>query len=377
MKCNHNILIGFFLILLIHGISLSSIAQEEYDDLYFTSVDRKKNKVQKQENTELMVTSKGESRSSEELKSSGLEQENAAEMSSYYSQYTAQPYYVKDSLKKKDDGFVSEKQPTTIVNNYYGSSHANPANSYNQMNIGYSPMAWRVGFGYNWGAPRYPAYYDPFYGPSYGCDPFYSNSYAFNHGYQNGIHDANYWNHYVANVNQSNAKPTVNETKGSRYSRGAVIAGTSNLNRASSSRASRSSSAGIRNREEVKDRRTTPLATSNVKTAIATNNSTRENVTRTNSRFVNTNTSTSSQPTLKKKTGNSRNTSSYRRTISSGTSNTRRSFSTNNASKARSSYSSSGSSRKSSSSYSSPSRSSSSNSRSSAPTRSSSSRSKR
>ncbi len=404
--------------LLVMMVVSSGALAQEYDDLYFTSKDRKTVKE------EPKVENKSASTYQSYTNNTYTDNYSAHEVNpEYIARYQASKDYGTDSdyVDQVDDNatysepsysnisyypesYVDDQPGTTVINNYYSNS-AGYGNGWNNRgwnsgaSLWYDPwFGWNTGFnisfgygngwgGYyspwynSWGYPGYAGgFYDPWYGWS---SPYYGGwgwsrwnryNYAYTSGFYHGLYHGGYYsdNGYVSPRGRD-------VVVGSRYSRGGTVASGTRTNSRVNAPSSASGRADVstadrrdysRTQNEYFSRSRAGVSGTNVSNSSATSSRSRvTTVTNGNSR--------STQPTYSSRSGNSNSggtlrnsgsTSGTRRynsaAASSSNSNSSYSRSRSSGSSSSSSYSSGSTRSRSSSSYT-PSRSSSSSSRSS------------
>ena len=268
---------------------MPSFAQE-YDDLYFTSKDRKK--VEKLEEAQNKSTSTYESYTNNTYSDNySTHQVNPEYIARYQSdsEYAdenandenpnatySEPsmsnisYFDEDRAYEEYDNYNQQAQGTTVINNYYSNNpfrnswYNDPWYAGNSM--WYDPWygwntGWRISVGFGWrNSWAFNPYYDPYwnigyasgfgyYDPYWGWNTPYSYGWnrwnRYNYAYTNGFYSGYY---YGSNSGYVNDSPRRNVVVGSRSVRGGTVAQGS---RSSSSRINSTTSA--RNNVDSRD----------------------------------------------------------------------------------------------------------------------------
>lgn len=250
------------------SLAQTGFGQDEYDDMYFSSKDRKKIKYA-QETTEANITYESYSNNTYNNPSYSAKEVNPEYIEKYKQQasasvanelaaaegdtnptYSSQDYFVEGAVDDYDnpsfynDPKYNRQNESTVVNNYYGSAYNNPYsggfNSYGpSMMMSYNNWGgWSYGisYGFGWGNGYYNPYYDPFYCPMYSY-----NSYRwYNNGYNQGFYNGYNYGYYASGGVDAGYQRQV--TRGARGSRGQTAAGNPNIVRYSSATPARNSS---------------------------------------------------------------------------------------------------------------------------------------
>jgi hypothetical protein len=207
------LLFVFFTLNAVTGFSQNE-QQVEYDDMYFTAVDRKVLEEKKEEEKQLLQ---------EELANSGYAY-NQTEATSF-NQNDNLNSAIADTLSIDDAWYYDEttnainnRPGQTVINNYYGGT-ANYGTPFFDpyfdpyfipggvsVNFGYNS------FGYNYGfIGNRAGYYDPFwasgwgYNPNWNFNPYWGNpfrlrnAWAYRNGYMNGFNDGFYYSNFYQN----------------------------------------------------------------------------------------------------------------------------------------------------------------------------------
>ena len=174
---------------LVFGVAQISYSQE-YDDLYFTSKDRKVLKLADE-------TTKGQATTSQATIESFTNEAYTEDYSAknvnpeYIARYQSQaaqgdnPAYGTFAETEEVEYYTEEEiansQPPTIVNNYYGSTpyryQPNRWAFRPSMQFGYNPwMGWQTGFGFSmtYGDPFFNSWANPWMMDPWMMDPFYN-----------------------------------------------------------------------------------------------------------------------------------------------------------------------------------------------------------
>ncbi len=392
---------GLFIVLM---VTLPALGQE-YDDLYFSSKDRKKSEEPKVTESLNVYQAYTANNYTDEYSTNKVNPE-------YIARYQASKDYSSDSEYASSDDNASYSQPSfsnisyypeeqqyadyesqnapTVINNYYGNTGANNGwnnNSWNNngfydpwMNTSimwspfYNRARFSIGFGYGcydpwnswafggnyysgfWGNPvAGMGFYDPwYYGGGWGYGSRWNRyGYAYNAGFNNGL----YYGGWSEGVSSSPRRDVV---VGSRYSRGGSVVQGPRSGNSRTSVPTGGSRANLANNDTRDYSRTQNEYYARSRSGIASNSGTSSRVavasTSTRSRTNTNNNGTNVNPGRPSTNSNYGRGNSGSQVSSSNTANRRYSTSTtpSSSSRSNSSYSSGSSSRsRSSSSYSS------------------------
>lgn len=255
------------------GMAHTGFGQDEYDDMYFSSKDRKKIKYT-QENTEASITYESYSNNTYDNPSYSAKEVNPEYIEKYKQQarasvasevaaaegntnptYSSTDYFVEgevadyDNPSFYDDPKYNRQNESTVVNNnYYGNAYRNPYyggfNSWGpSMMMSYTNWGgWSYGmsYGFGWGNGYYdPFFYDPFYCPVYSY-----NSYRwYGNGYNRGFYNGYNYGYYAANGIDNGYQRHI--TRGARGSRVQSAASNSSIVKYSSTTPARSSGRAV------------------------------------------------------------------------------------------------------------------------------------
>ncbi|MEQ8629076.1 hypothetical protein [Ekhidna sp.] len=256
----------------IFSISMIGAFGQEYDDLYFTKADRKKQKKKKIEMTNPSYGTTSEEQFQEtsnevevtsflgrQFQQANPTMEVSEESLDYYAPDKTQEDYINEQTQS---AYINGTERNTNFSNPQATVYDNPDNNqpviinnyYNDNWNNWNRPRWNVGFGFNnwggsfwsvsygnaWGNPWYDPFWDPWWGwnawgPRWGWNAGWGwNSWAWNSwGWRGGFYDP-YWSPYnrrpvyIVDTKSRRGRDVV---RGSRATRGSV-----------SSRESRSSS---------------------------------------------------------------------------------------------------------------------------------------
>ncbi len=378
---------SFFLIALGALLSLDVIAQE-YDDMYYSSRDRKKEKKIKYQ---VKTPSYTKTYYDDSYKPSALTEEESISKEETNTDAQYSPSYINEYINRNQldqteniveqseqipqnqySGTVatntvdnynanySQDEPV-VVNNYYGNIYEGRDEFYPgsqaSLGMGFNPYGWSFGFGYSWGYGVYnPYYWDPFYNPYY-CAPYPTWGWSYPvvyRGYYRGYRRGYYDGYYGYSYNGSSRSVKV-YNRGSRHTRSSSPARYRAYNNSVRGRSSRVASTTRSNGRRSPDARISRNG-GNRGSSNATRRANYEVVSNGNSNAVRSNgrtSNTSNSPrtyrsTDSRSTSNSSRTSSNTR-YSRTTSNNSRTYSsspsrsTNGSSRSNTSYQSSNS----------------------------------
>ena len=177
-------------------------AAQEYDPMYFSSKDRKKERQRANE----IVTPKIEKPTSEAYQPSVLT-DTAGKSPSYYNDYVNTPEENEASpqapqqqdIDPQHYAFDEGEQQPTVINNYYGNVYRDDPyiRPNTHLGVGFNPYNWGFGFGWGYGYSAYywDPYFDAFCGYPYSGYAYYGWPGAYRPyfgGYRYGYYDGYY-----------------------------------------------------------------------------------------------------------------------------------------------------------------------------------------